>query len=373
MSEHQRKTRVGVIFGGKSNEHEISLISARNVVSALDREKFELILIKIDKEGRWVLCQENDEQIWAQNAVTDSQEFLALSFREKNGAFINLSSGEVITVDVVFPVLHGPYGEDGTIQGLLKMASIPCVGCDVLSSAVSMDKEVMKRLFQRSDIPTARFIVVSQNARDKLSYASVVEELGSPFFIKPANAGSSVGVSKVKSITDFSKALEEAFLHDKKILIEECIMAREIECAVLGNDVLAASLPGELIPSHEFYSYEAKYLDPKGAELIIPADLTPETSGAIRQMAIDAFRSLYCRGMARVDFFLTAEGKLFVNEVNTIPGFTKISMYPKMWEVSGLSYRELMERLISLALDQELGAKQIKALREAESSLCNTK
>jgi D-alanine-D-alanine ligase len=253
-------------------------------------------------------------------------------------------------IDVVFPVLHGPFGEDGTVQGLLKLANLPFVGAGVLGSAVGMDKDVMKRLLRDAEIPVGKFLVFQRG--DTLSYGKIKKQLGLPLFVKPANLGSSVGISKVSKKREFRAAIDEAFRYDNKVIIEEYIDGREIECSVLGNDEPAASLPGEIVVRHDFYSYDAKYIDDQGARLEIPAKLSRSVIRKIRKIAVRAYKALCCEGMARVDFFVQANGRVLVNEINTIPGFTKISMYPKMWEASGLSYPRLIDRLIRLALER---------------------
>jgi D-alanine-D-alanine ligase len=253
---------------------------------------------------------------------------------------------------VAFPILHGPFGEDGTVQGLLKLADIPFVGAGVLGSAAGMDKDVMKRLLRDAGIPIGKFITLRGGPANAPSFADAAGELGAPFFVKPANMGSSVGVSKVYDEDGCRAALDEAFRFDSKVLIEENIPGREIECSVLGNDNPAASLPGEVRPSKEFYSYEAKYIDSNGAVLEIPAKLPPETVRRVQELAVKTFQTLECQGLSRVDFFLRDSGEVIVNEINTMPGFTKISMYPKLWEASGLGYRELIDRLIQLAIER---------------------
>jgi D-alanine-D-alanine ligase len=261
---------------------------------------------------------------------------------------------------VIFPVLHGPYGEDGTVQGLLKLANIPFVGAGVLGSAVGMDKDVMKRLLRDAKIPIAHFLTLYEYNRHQFTFEDLVKEVALPFFVKPANLGSSVGISKVKNKEDFDAAIDTAFLYDRKILIEEFVPGREIVCSVLGNDNPIASLPGEIVPNHEFYSYEAKYLDTEGANYKTPVELPQPLVEKIQQMAIDACRVLCCEGMARVDLFLKENGELIVNEINTIPGFTKISMYPKLWVASGLPYSELLDRLIALAIERHEKESRLK-------------
>ena len=312
----KKKIRVSVLFGGKSVEHEVSLQSAKNVIDAIDKNKYEVIPIGIDKSGKW---------------PHPFQDICA-------------------TTDVVFPVLHGSFGEDGTVQGLFKLAGVPFVGASILGSAVGMDKDIAKRLLRDAGIPIAKFLVFKE--KDKIDFKKVFSEVGLPFFVKPANSGSSVGVGKVKNENDFKKAVDEAFRYDTKILVEEFVDGREVECAVLGNENPIASWVGEIIPHHEFYSYEAKYTDENGASLEVPAKIFPEISERIREIAIKTFKALSCEGMGRVDFFLKKDGDLVVNEINTIPGFTKISMYPRLWEASGVSYSELTHRLIELAFER---------------------
>jgi D-alanine-D-alanine ligase len=348
----QQKIRVGILFGGKSAEHEISLLSAKNVIEALDREKYEPVLIGIDKKGEWHRCE---------SIAFSAKEKTTLVLKDKGGDLVNLTNGQRHdSLDVIFPILHGTYGEDGTVQGLLKLANIPFVGSGVLGSAVGMDKDVMKRLLRDAQITTAKFVLLNRSSRGHYDFSQIVKEVGLPFFVKPANLGSSVGISKVKSEEDFIQALACAFDFDHKVLVEEYVKGREIECAVLGNENPKASLPGEVIPQHEFYSYEAKYLDPNGALFQVPAELDQDTIERIQFMAIKAYHTLCCEGMARVDFFLKENGDLYLNEVNTIPGFTNISMYPKMWEASGLAYSDLIDTLIQLAIDRFEKEKMLK-------------
>lgn len=358
-----KKIRVGILFGGKSAEHEVSLLSAKNVVDAIDKEKYEVFLIAIDKNGRWqlpdksrFLLNSNDPKLIKLN--NEGGEGVAL-IPQSGGELTDLSSpSSGSAVDVVFPILHGPFGEDGTVQGLLKLAGVPFVGAGVLGSAVGMDKDVMKRLLRDAGIPVAKFLALREE--DSIDFKKISGELGLPLFVKPANLGSSVGVSKVKNEADFSKAIEDAFQYDTKILVEEFIEGREVECAVLGNQHPIASAVGEVIPRHEFYSYEAKYIDENGAGLEVPANISPETAERVRELAAKAFKTLSCEGLGRVDFFLKKEGGLLVNEINTIPGFTKISMYPRLWQESGVSYTELISRLIDLAIERFNREKKLK-------------
>lgn len=352
-----KKIRVGILFGGKSAEHEVSLQSAKNVVEAIDREKYDVVLIGIDKAGRWYLNEESKFLLNANDPklikMGSSEEKLALAPGENKNQLIDLSGrGKRNAVDVVFPILHGPFGEDGTVQGLLKLANIPFVGAGVLGSAIGMDKDAMKRLLRDAGIPIADFVVLRKSSTAAIHFDEIKNRLGLPLFIKPANLGSSIGIHKVVTRDQFFMAVEDAFKFDNKILVEVFIKGREIECSVLGNENPIASLPGEVIPQHEFYSYEAKYLDEHGAALEIPAKLPSDVIQDIQALAVKSFQTLCCEGMARIDFFLTEDRKIIVNEINTIPGFTKISMYPKLWEASGVGYSELIDRLIKLALER---------------------
>ena len=362
------KIRVGIAFGGRSAEHEVSLQSAKSIIDAIDPNKYEVVLIGIDKKGQWHLDEESRFLLPTTESrlpeLPESSMNLALVPGKQDGQFVALSGQQKVgSLDVIFPVLHGPFGEDGTVQGLLKLANIAFVGAGVLGSAIGMDKDVMKRLLRNAGIPIARFIVANRYSPEKIGFDYAQEHLGLPLFVKPANLGSSVGIHKVKNSEEFDHALRDAFDYDNKILIEECIKGREIECSVLGNENPIASVPGEILPRHEFYSYEAKYLDEKGAALEIPAKLPPETSERIRELAIRTFSVLCCEGMARVDFFLRNGEEIIVNEINTIPGFTRISMYPKLWEASGISYRELIDRLIELAIERFAREKRLKTDR----------
>jgi D-alanine-D-alanine ligase len=347
-----KKLRVGVIYGGRSGEHEVSVASAASIFRHLDPQRYAAVPIRIEKNGHWVLGGRVPDAISAADVVEPSGTE-ALQPVEASAA---VSRGGL---DVVFPVLHGPYGEDGTVQGLLELANIPYVGCGVLGSAVGMDKDVMKTLFAARGLPLVPHVTVKRH--EWLDQPHVVADraatlLQFPMFVKPANLGSSVGISKVKSAAEFTAAMELAFQFDRKVVIEAGVLnAREIECAVLGNDAPEASVPGEVIVTHPdgFYSYDAKYIDPDGASWKIPADISPEVADRVRGLSVEAFRALDLAGMARVDFFLDGKaGAFYLNEVNTIPGFTTISMYPKMWEASGLPYPDLLDRLIVLALER---------------------
>jgi len=365
----KRKIKVGLLFGGQSVEHEISILSARNIYDAIDKEKYEVVLIGIDKSGGWHFS--NDRIFLEGNepsrlkAFVEESDQLALVPGQRADIFLQLSNRKKQKLlDVVFPILHGTHGEDGTVQGFLKLAGIPFVGAGVLGSAIGMDKDVTKRLLRDAGVPTPHFRVFRRIDIDSIHPDQIIAEFGLPFFIKPANLGSSVGVSKIKKIEEFRPALEKAFQYDNKVLLEEYISGREIECSVLGNEQPIASLPGEIKPQHEFYSYEAKYLDENGAFLEIPANLSSVLIQKVQDTAIQAFQVLEAEGMARVDFFLRNEEELFVNEINTIPGFTRISMYPKLWEASGLSYTKLIDRLIELALERAERDKRLKTSYE---------
>jgi D-alanine-D-alanine ligase len=363
----KKKLRVALLFGGKSAEHEISLISARNIVEAMDKNKYDVVAVGIDKQGRWHLDQgarllRGQEQ--SKVEFKDAKNVAAVLPGQTRTPMVRPSTGAAFgPVDVVFPVLHGPFGEDGTIQGLLKLANVPFVGAGVLGSAVGMDKDVMKRLLRDARIPIAKFLAFQRADMNRVSFAQVKKALGLPLFVKPANLGSSVGINKVTNKDNFRRAIEDAFRYDNKIVIEEFVSGREIECSVLGNEKPIASLPGEIIVQQDFYSYDAKYIDDKGARFEIPARLPKTVVKKIRALALRAYRVLCCEGMARVDFFLRANGQVVVNEINTIPGFTKISMYPKMWQASGISYSRLIDRLIKLALER---ARQEKRLRTSK-------
>ena len=378
-----RRLRVGVIYGGRSGEHEVSLASAAAVFANLDRERYEPIPIRIEKDGRWSLSDKPPTAISAADVIEHarveaarpmrasrevhllprpSQEtMLAIDRKEKDSTKAVLTG---LGLDVVFPVLHGPYGEDGTIQGLLELANVPYVGCGVLASAVGMDKAVMKVLFAARGLRVSDSITVTGATwaaeRDRIS-KDVAARLTFPVFVKPANLGSSVGISKAHHAGELGPAVDLAAAYDRKIVIEKAVPnAREIEVAVLGNDEPDASVPGEIIPSREFYDYEAKYLD-EGSRSVIPAELEPELAGEVRRQAIDAFRAIDGAGMARVDFLIPrGTREIFVNEINTIPGFTTISMFAKMWEASGVPYAALVDRLIALAIERHTTKQQLK-------------
>ncbi len=358
-----RRIRVGVLFGGRSGEHDVSLRSAQAIMRAIDRERFEVVPIGITRDGRWMvggdplraLAEQSRLPLELDSGAEDGSGQAGLPVQPGSRALAVTEPAWTGAVDVVFPVLHGPNGEDGTVQGLLELADIPYVGCGVLASAVAMDKPTAKRLFAQAGLPMARWFAFTWGewVRDRAAIERRVAcELGYPCFVKPANLGSSVGVSKVRRPADLPAAVEAANRHDRKIVIEEAIDARELEVSVLGNDEPVASVVGEIVPAREFYDYEAKYVDDR-SQLLIPAPISDEQAATARAMAIAAFKAIDGAGMARVDFFLErSTGRILINEVNTIPGFTAISMYPKLWEASGLSFRDLVTRLIELALER---------------------
>ncbi len=360
-----KKLRVAVLYGGRSGEHEVSLQSAASVITHLDHNRFEIVPVAIDKQGRWHV---NDISLLEGKkslpVFKDTPNVLLPPNPAEAGndnALIHLSgAGEARGIDVVFPVMHGPLCEDGTIQGLLELADLPYVGCGVLASAVAMDKEMAKRLARDKGVPIVPYVPLKHEVWEKEKEQSarrIEKELGYPVFVKPTNLGSSVGVEKVKEPSELDAALEDAFRYDRKVLVEAAINARDIELSVLENLETGAdplvSVPGEIAPAHEFYTYEAKYLDEKGAALIIPAKLDSEGTKLAQTMARNVFTALECEGMARVDLFLDrTSGEFLFNELNTIPGFTSISMYPRLWEASGINYQELLTKLVDLAVSR---------------------
>ena len=390
-----KKLRVGILFGGRSGEHEISLLSAASVFKAIDPNKYEVVPIGITKDGRWLTSsdaerllhgkpldsQEKDRQLRAGDpettpsaAVLQNGESVVVPPEPHRSAMapfqtntpVRRATDRAINVDIIFPVLHGTFGEDGTIQGLLELADIPYVGAGVLGSAAGMDKDIMKSLFRAAGLPIVKHVTVLRSdweATPKKAQKLVESKLKYPVFVKPANLGSSVGISKAHDRKELGPAIDEAAKFDRKIVIEEGVggkknKAREIECSVLGNDKPEASVPGEIVPSAEFYDYSAKYLD-EGSQLIIPAKLSRSETKEIQDLAIAGFRAVDCSGLARVDFLMDPKSrKIYLNEINTMPGFTSISMYPKLWAASGVGYSELIDRLIQLGLDRHAEKKR---------------
>jgi D-alanine-D-alanine ligase len=354
-----KKIKVGVLFGGRSSEHEVSLVSATSVINSLDKEKYDVVMIGITREGRW-LSSENAMKMLKDSRKIEyiSNEKILLPDPNQKG-LVEISKKKSTfdeNLDVIFPVLHGSFGEDGTIQGLLELANIPYIGAGVLASSVGMDKIIQKNLFLQAKLPITRFIwfYYKNYLQDIEGWIEKIEvKLDYPCFIKPANSGSSVGIYKAHDKEELKSFIDKAAKYDLKILVEKAVYhAREIECAVLGSNDPEASVLGEIVPSNEFYDYDAKYVDGK-SECIIPAELSKEMTAQIQEIAIEAFKSIDCYGMARVDFFIDSkENEIYLNEVNTIPGFTSISMYPKLWEASGVSYPELLDRLIQLAIER---------------------
>lgn len=357
------KKRVGIIFGGRSAEHQVSLLSAKNVMGALDRSRFDLARVGISTEGQWLYFSESVAGIFSDENDADKIQLktslgepctLSLDPR-KSGTLLSLKDGRVLDkLDVVFGVLHGPFGEDGTIQGLFELIDLPYVGAGVMGSCAGLDKDVMKRLLKQSGVPITDSLCYRINERTKISYTEVSKALGNTIFVKPARMGSSVGVKKVCSESELFPALDCAFSYDDKILIERGVDGQEIECAVLGNENPQASSIGEVIPAakYGFYSYESKYIDGDGAQLLVPARLSAELTKKAQAVAIQAFIALECCGLGRVDMFCTKSGEILLNEINTLPGFTNISMYPRLWQDAGLSYPDLITRLIDLAVER---------------------
>src|SRR6202790_1196562 len=390
-----QKLRVGILFGGRSGEHEVSLLSAASVLNAIDKEKYEVVPIGITKDGRWLTAEHAENLLQGKLMIdprnlragdpetTPSAAVLArgeavvvppepvhrqtgLVPFQSDAAMLRRASDRAINVDVIFPVLHGTFGEDGTIQGLLELADIPYVGAGVLGSAAGMDKDIMKSLFVAAGIPIVKHVTILRSAWEndsKQVQKRVESKLIYPVFVKPANLGSSVGISKAHDRKEIGPAMEEAARFDRKIVIEQGVggakeKAREIECSVLGNDEPAASVPGEIVPGKEFYDYAAKYVD-EGSQLIIPAKLTKAQTKKVQDLAIAAFKAVDCSGLARVDFLMDPKTrKIYLNEINTMPGFTAISMYPKLWAASGLAYADLIDRLIQLGIERHEDKKK---------------
>lgn len=344
------KLNIALVFGGRSAEHEISLRSAQNVIEAIDKEKYSLYYIAIDKSGNWFTNTKYNKGIPAFPLSIDQFcDALSINMAGEQKLFVP-SSGVHLPIDLFFPILHGPYGEDGTIQGLFRTLDIPFVGCDVLGSSAGMDKDVMKRMLREAGIPIGDYLACY---REKVpGFDEIKAQLGLPFYVKPANMGSSVGISKVLDESGFGTAVEEAFKYDRKIVVEKNIEGLELECAVLGNRAPKASAVGRIIAYHDFYTYESKYLDDKGFKLEIPADITAENTEAVRDMAIRVFEAVEAEGLGRVDVFLKDDGSIIVNEINTMPGFTSISMYPMLWKEMGVNYAALIDRLIELGFER---------------------
>jgi D-alanine-D-alanine ligase len=370
MQQQSSRMKIGVLYGGRSGEHDVSLCSAASVISALDSSKYEIIAIGIDRDGKWYV-QDKPEIISHQDfgnvlSLKKRGKWLVNHFEESNKLHLyNMEvSGDEVVVDFVFPVLHGTFGEDGTLQGLLELAMVPYAGADVIGSAVGIDKDVAKRLLREANIPVVPSLTINKQQwqdEQKSIVQSAIDRLGLPLFVKPVCTGSSVGVRKVKEQVSFPEAVDFAFQFDTRVIIEKAIDCREIECSVLGNENPEASVLGEIISSHEFYSYEAKYIDPHGAIPKIPAQIEASLANLIRETAVRGYMALACSSMARVDFFLDKKtSEFYLNEINTLPGFTSISMYPKLWEATGLKYSALIDKLIALAQDRHRKKLAIK-------------
>lgn len=360
MDDQEKRTdaaagaRVAVVFGGQSGEHDVSLVSARSVMNVLRQKGYRVVPIGITRKGQWLLSGDPHAQLSA--GAPEPSEAVDTTAHEERELVPGATGQRFPAVDVVFPVLHGPHGEDGTVQGLLELAGVPYVGCGVLASSLAMDKVACKQLLLSQGIPVVPFTLVLRSAWEaspRAALATIETELGYPVFVKPANLGSSIGINKAADRAALIAALDTAAHYDRRILVEQAVdRPREIECAVLGNDHPSASAPGEVVPSNEFYDYAAKYIDGKSA-LRIPAPITPTVADRVRELAVRAFQAIDGAGLARVDFLLSdTTGELYLNELNTMPGFTTISMYPKLWEATGISYAELVERLIELALER---------------------
>ena len=364
-----KKIRVGIIFGGKSGEHEVSFCSASSIIKAIDKDKYTVVPIGITKEGRWISPQ--DSVLALQSGKIKGKSTVILVNNPSGKALVRIDNNQRLDkssalerLDVIFPVLHGPYGEDGTVQGLLELSDIPYVGAGVTASAISMDKDLMKTIFKQRDLPILKWMTIKRKEwqKDKEEILSLIQDdFEYPLFVKPTNLGSSVGITKVHKKEELEKAIDLASSYDRKILIEEGLEeAREIECSVLGNDEPQTSVVGEVKPAGEFYDYDSKYID-KETQLIVPADLPDGVSRKVQEIALRAFKAVDAAGMARVDFFVSKkENKIYLSEINTIPGFTSVSMYPRLWEASSIPYSELIDRLIQLALERYQDKNQNK-------------
>lgn len=371
----KQKLRVGVVFGGRSGEHEVSLTSAKGIIKAMDKDKYEIVPIGITKTGQWLTSDNVHQQLLdaaAGHPVIEAEaERSRATTRAADVSGLALGVTETGSLDVIFPVLHGTFGEDGTVQGFFELVDIPYVGAGVTGSAVAMDKAVAKDIFRAHGLPIVihRLFLRRQWERDPNGVIAECEAaMPYPMFVKPANLGSSVGIHKANNQTELRAGLDDAACYDRKLIVEQGIDAREIEVSVLGNDDPIASVPGEIIPSREFYTYAAKYID-NSSELLIPAPLSPEHTELIQKLAVMAFQALDCSGLARCDFLLEkSTGEVFLNEINTMPGFTPISMYPKLWEASGLSYSELIDRLIELAIERYEDKRQSQTVFDVDSA-----
>jgi D-alanine-D-alanine ligase len=355
-----RKLNVGILYGGRSVEHGVSINSARNIAQYIDRNRFEPFLFGISPEGRWIDSKEISKDF-------PSQQDIALTLNPAQPTIEHF--GQAIRLDVVFPLLHGTDGEDGSVQGLLQTMSLPCVGSGVLGSALSMNKIIAKQLMQASGLPVGKFLYFNRSARNKITFEGIKKELGLPFMVKSASLGSSVGVSKVKAEEQFERAVADSFQYDDEVLFEEYTAGREIECAILGNNPAEASYPGEIVISehYEFYTFDAKYVDPDAVRIDIPAKIDAAVAEQIRQLSVQAFQTLRCQDYARVDLFLTPDNKIFLNEINTIPGFTNSSMFPMMWHERGITFTDLISRLIDLAVERHEQSERLK--RNFQSNL----
>ncbi|KXZ38896.1 D-alanine-D-alanine ligase [Alkalithermobacter thermoalcaliphilus JW-YL-7 = DSM 7308] len=350
------KKNVALIFGGKSGEHEVSLSSACSIYNNIDKQKYNIYTIGITKQGDWMYYEGDSENIKNGNWVNLSNKNAKINLIPTKDKKIGIEvEDKFYEIDVFFPVIHGPYGEDGTIQGLFEISNIPYVGCSVLSSSIGMDKIMCKKIFKEGNLPQVEFAYTTEFEfkKDKEKVISDIEKsIKYPMFVKPANLGSSVGISKVKTKDELEKAISEALKYDRRVIIEQGINAREIEVSVLGNDEVYASVAGEIIPAKEFYDYEAKYIS-ESSKLLIPASIDENLMEKVRDMAIKAFKMIDGCGLARVDFFIDKDtNEIYINEINTMPGFTKISMYPKLWEASGIKYKDLIDKLIDLAIER---------------------
>jgi len=356
------KVRIGLVFGGKSGEHEVSIRSAKSIYDALNRDTYDVTLMGIDKVGGWHVIEE-EKLLAGIRQIETGDNTQAIVSPQKPGRLLPHGE-EMEQVDVYFPIVHGTYGEDGTVQGMCELMNAAYVGAGVLGSAVGMDKEIMKRLWVQAGLPVADWVALKSHEITDNNLRRAAKRLRYPVFVKPANLGSSVGISKAHTFNELETAAKKAALYDTKILIEAAVSGRELECSVLGNENPIASVPGEVKPMHEFYDYEAKYIDEHGAELSIPAALTKKQTAAVRKLAVSAYKAVECEGMGRVDMFLKENGDLVLLEINTLPGFTSISMYPKLWEASGVAYPDLLDRLIQLALERK--AKKDALVRSYE-------